>query len=197
MGRLLDRTGKKFGRWRVIALHPERMRYGKARLAVAALWMCRCDCGAERLVLGNNLRAGHSKSCGCLSREKTRKRNTKHGHACRGKVTRAYVCWQHLKQRCLNPSNKDYPNYGGRGIGIYPDYRDDFLALYADMLDPPPGLSLDRIDVDGNYEPNNIRWADSAMQARNRRPYKRRRAKLTEIRAYAASLARAAVRGAP
>jgi hypothetical protein len=52
-----------------------------------------------------------------------------------------------MKQRCLNPNNKDYPDYGGRGIGIYPDYRDDFLALYADMLDPAPGLSIDRIDV--------------------------------------------------
>jgi hypothetical protein len=193
MRKLIDLSGKRFGRWRVLALHPKRMRYGKARRAVTALWMCRCDCGTERLVLGSNLRAGYSKSCGCLGREKTRKRNTKHGHARRGKHTRVYDAWQHAKQRCLNPNNKDYGSYGGRDLGIYPDYCDDFLAFFADVLDAPDGLSLDRINNNRGYEPNNMRWADAVTQRRNQRPRKRkRRVSVEEINAYGAALARAA-----
>jgi hypothetical protein len=191
MGRLIDITGQRFGRWKVVALNPERRRYGKATFT---LWRCRCDCGVERIVFGCNLRAGYSKSCGCLSREQTTKRNTKHGHAVRGQHTRAYDAWQHLKQRCTNPNNKDYPNYGGRNIGFHPDYRDDFLAFFADVLDPQDGLSLDRIDNNRGYEPNNMRWADAVTQRANQRPRKRkgRRANVAEIRAYADSLARAA-----
>jgi hypothetical protein len=170
MGGLIDITGKRFGRWKVLAVHPERRRYGKDSHAITVLWRCRCDCGVESIVFGCNLRRGLSKSCGCAAHEATRKRNTKHGHAVRGQPTRAYVAWQHLKQRCLNPNNKDYANYGGRGIGIYPDYCNDFLAFFADVLDPPDGLSLDRINVNGNYEPGNCRWADAATQRVNQRP---------------------------
>src|SRR5262249_18299393 len=116
VGRLIDLTGQRFGRWMVLAIHPKRMRYGKAGHAVMALWMCRCSaCGTERLVFATNLRRRLSKSCGCAAHEATRKRNTKHGHAVRSQPTRAYVAWQHMKQRCLNPNNKDYDNYGGRG----------------------------------------------------------------------------------
>ena len=101
-----------------------------------------------------------------------------------------------MKQRCLNPNNKDYPNYGGREqpITIYDDYRDDFQAFYADVLDPPDGLSLDRTDNNRGYKPNNMRWADAVTQRANQRPRKRkgRRANVAEIRAYADSLARAA-----
>jgi hypothetical protein len=191
---LIDLSGQQFGRWRVLALHPKRMRYGKANHAVAALWMCRCSCGTERLVLGTNLRTGMSQSCGCLSRETTRKRSTKHGHARHGKVTRAYACWSRIKQRCYNPNHKDYPDYGGRGIGFAEHWRHSFTTWYADTGDPPPGCSIDRIDVNGNYEPGNVRWATPSVQAANRRPRKRkgRRANVAQILAFAASLARAA-----
>jgi hypothetical protein len=171
MGKRIDLARKRFGRWRVISLHPERRRYGKAGNAVAVLWHCRCDCGTERLVFGSNLRQGFSKSCGCAAREATRRRSTKHGHARRGQHTRVYDAWVHAKQRCYNPRNKDFPSYGGRNIGMHSDYRDDFLALYADVLDPPSAdLTLDRINNDGNYEPGNLRWAPPSVQSANRRP---------------------------
>ena len=191
--RLHDLTGQQFGRWTVIAIHPERMRYGKA---IAALWHCRCRCGTEALVFGSNLRQGFSRSCGCLIRDKTTERNTKHGHACRGKVTRAYTCWVSMLQRCFNPNSQSYGNYGGRDDPItVVEYYRDFVNWYADMGDPPDGLSQDRINNDGNYEPGNLRWATASEQICNRRrPSKRkaRRAKLEDISAYAAALTRAA-----
>ena len=181
MGRLIDLLGLRFGRLQVIALHPERRRYGNATFP---LWHCRCDCGEERIVFGGNLRRGFSKSCGCAAREATRKRNTKHGHAVRGNHTRAYNAWQHMKQRCLNPNNKDYPNYGGREqpITIYDDYRDDFQAFYADVLDPPDGLSLDRTDNNRGYKPNNMRWADAVTQRHNQRRAKTKKRPLSAHR---------------
>jgi len=89
--KLIDLSGRRFGRWTVLGLHPTRMRYGKAMKSIQALWLCRCDCGRESLVLGQNLRSGLSRSCGCRIPEVTRARSTKHGHARRGKVTRAYT----------------------------------------------------------------------------------------------------------
>jgi hypothetical protein len=190
--RLHDLTGQQFGRLTVIAIHPERMRYGKA---VAALWHCRCSCGEERLVFGSNLRQGFSRSCGCLSRDKTTERSTKHGHARRGKVTRAYTCWVSMLQRCNNANSQSYGNYGGRDDGpiTVVEYYRDFVNWYADMGDPPDGLSQDRIDNDGHYAPGNLRWATPLQQVHNRRPPKREyRSKVEDILRYANALARAA-----
>ena len=164
----------KFGRWRVLALDSKRMRYGRRRQAVTALWHCVCDCGSKHLVVGANLRHGHSTSCGCLKREKLIKRNTKHGHACRGKHTSIYDRWVSMKQRCFNPNNRSYANYGDRGITVCEYYR-SFENLFADILDPPPGLSIDRIDNDGGYEPGNLQWATASMQVNNRRRPKKKR----------------------
>jgi hypothetical protein len=98
-----------------------------------------------------------------------------------------------MLQRCFNPHNRSYSYYGGRGITVCERWL-KFENFYADMGDPPPGMSLDRIDVNGNYTPKNCKWATRAEQTRNRRPPKqrRRRADVTQIRAFAASLARAA-----
>ena len=192
--RLHDLTGQRFGRLLVLRPHPERVRYGKDKRAVAVLWCCVCVCGEERLVLGNNLRQGFSRSCGCLIRDKTTERNTKHGHARRGKVTRAYTCWVSMLQRCFNPNSQSYGNYGGRDDPItVVEYYRDFVNWYADRGDPPDGLSQDRINNNGNYEPGNLQWATASMQVRNQRPRKRkaRSAKLEDIQAYAAALARA------
>jgi hypothetical protein len=180
-GRLIDITGKRFGRWTVVAIYPERRRYGKAGKAIAVLWRCQCDCGEEGIVFGCNLRRGLSKSCGCAAREATRRRNTKHGHAIRGQVTRAYIIWQHAKQRCHNPNNRDYPNYGGRGISMYQDWCSDFQTYYADTNDPPAGMSLDRIDNDGDYSPSNVRWADASTQRANQRPSRPRTKKRPHV----------------
>jgi hypothetical protein len=189
----IDLIGRKFGRWTVLAIHPKRVRYGRHGQAVSVLWRCRCDCGTERLVFGCNLRHGLSKSCGCLKREKTRQRNTKHGHACKGKVSRAYTRWLSMLQRCFDPNHAGYRYYGARGITVCHRWF-KFENFYADMGDPPPGLSIDRIDVNGNYEPGNCRWATASEQVRNQRPRKRkgRRANIAEIQAFAASLARRA-----
>jgi hypothetical protein len=191
----IDLTGKHFGRWFVLAIHPPRMRYGRRGHAVCVLWLCRCDCGTERVVFGTNLRRGLSTSCGCRSREKTRERNARHGHACRGKVTRAYIRWLSMLQRCCNPNNTAYDYYGGRGISVCERWHtfDNFLS---DMGEPPPGLSIDRIDVNGDYEPGNCRWATASEQVRNQRPRKRKRQRsnLADIKAYAESLARAGAR---
>ena len=192
--RLHDLTGQRFGRLLVLRPHPERVRYGKDKRAVAALWHCVCVCGEERLVLGNNLRQGFSRSCGCLIRDITTERNTRHGHARRGNVTRAYTCWVSMLQRCFNSSSQSYRNYGGRDDSItVVEYYRDFVNWYADRGDPPDGLSQDRINNNGNYEPGNLQWATASMQVRNQRPRKRkaRRAKLEDIQAYAAALARA------
>jgi hypothetical protein len=195
MTRLIDLTGRKFGYWTVLAIHPERKRYGKTRRAVVALWMCRCVCDTERLVLGTNLRRGLSLSCGCLSREKTRKRNFKHGHARRGQHTRVYDAWQHAKQRCNNSNNRDYGNYGARGICV--ECR-NFEEFHTAAGDAPPGKLLDRIDNDGNYKAGNMRWATPLVQRHNQRRHKqkRKRAKLRDIEVYAARITRAASNGA-
>ena len=178
--RIIDLTGQKFSCWTVLALWPERYRCGHA------LWLCRCDCGEECIVLGNNLCIGSSTRC-------KRCRNVKHGQARRGNVTRAYRCWQAMLRRCFNPNCREYCNYGARGITACERWL-IFENFYADTGDAPPGKTLDRINNDGNYEPSNWQWATCREQARNRRSPKRkaRRAKLVDIAAYAAALKRAA-----
>jgi hypothetical protein len=179
--RLIDLTGRRFDRWHVIALIPERQR-SCGRPFV--LWLCRCDCGSERIVRGSNLQSGCSKSCGCL--------NTKHGQSRpRG---RAYQCWQNMKARYLNPQHRQYPDYGGRGITVCERWL-IFENFYADMGDPPDGLSIDRINNDGNYEPRNCRWATVAEQLANRRPQQKRRRKrssLAQLQRYLAAVSREA-----
>jgi len=157
---LIDLTGQRFGRWSVLALHPERSGCGRAR------WCCRCICGTERIVDGNNLRSGRSTSCRCVQREMRKK----HGQS----NTNIYQRWVQMRARCLNERHAAYPNYGGRGITIHEDWREDFSAFYADVGNPPPGLSLDRIDNDGNYEAGNWRWATPTVQSINRRRSRRR-----------------------
>lgn len=170
-----DLTGKRFGRWTVLAIHPERYRRAGASFD---LWLCKCDCGTKRVVLGSNLRRGKSTSCGrCIAREKLRKRVTKHGHTSGGRCTSIYGRWKDMRQRCFNPNNPRYPDYGGREpipVTVCERWR-KFENYYADMGDPPYGKSIDRINNDGDYEPSNCHWATKSMQVANRRPPKRKR----------------------
>lgn len=131
-----------------------------------ATWLCRCDCGNETTVLGKSLRSGMTRSCGCLRAavaRKNKERNTKHG----GSKSRTYASWSAMRERCLNPAVKEYPRYGGRGITICESWS-DFANFLADMGERPAGKTLDRRDTQGNYTPDNCRWATPMEQGRNR-----------------------------
>jgi hypothetical protein len=154
-----DLSGDRYGRWTVLSF---------SHRAPRKYWSCRCECGTEKTVSESSLRSGSSKSCGCLKNEMTRerlvKRNTTHGLS----KTPAFRIWDGMKQRCLNPNSQFYSYYGGRGITVCEDWL-SFENFYADMGDPPTGLSLDRVDNDGPYAPWNCRWTDDFAQVKNRR----------------------------
>lgn len=150
-------VGKHFGRLTVI----ERAENEGNKI----YWKCRCDCGNEVVVHGRDLKYGFVKSCGC----KKIRRIVRNAYS--GKCTSS--TWTSIKYRCFNPRATNYHNYGGRGITMYPEWIDNFKAFHDYVSQLPhfgeKGYSLDRIDVNGNYEPNNLRWADAKTQARNTR----------------------------
>lgn len=161
-----DLTGLTFGRWRVLGRAEFNGRIWS--------WRCRCECGTEKNVLGQALKAGQSQSCGCLRTERVRAAIGKHGHSVfeRGSLERSiYTIWQCMKQRCTCPTNPGFKAYGARGIKVHPAWIDDFAAFLRDV-GPRPSFdhSLDRYpDKAGNYEPGNVRWATREQQNLNRR----------------------------
>jgi hypothetical protein len=167
--KLIDITGKRFGRLIVVDLAEHTGRNGRS------LWLCRCDCGEQIVAHPENLRSGNTKSCGCLHREIDRAFHLRHGDADRrnGRVATEYMSWAAMLARCNNPNNPAYYRYGGRGIRVCKRWQryENFLA---DMGRRPQGLSLDRINNDGDYKPSNCQWATRKQQANNRRKPQRK-----------------------
>jgi hypothetical protein len=166
MGAFRDLAGLRFGRLLIIKVS----HFDKGR----ACWLCRCDCGNEKIVSLSNLSNGSTRSCGCLSRELTgarsKQRNTIHGHAKTGNPSPEYYSWHAMIDRCENPKHPQFKHYGGRGIVIAKEWRTSFTRFLADMGPRPPGRTLDRWpDPNGNYTPSNCRWATNKEQRLNRR----------------------------
>lgn len=151
--------GKTFERLTVISRAPNGKNW-KVR------WNCECTCGNTTIAHAHSLRSGRTQSCGCLHREQITQRNITHN------MTKSpeYSSWHHIIDRCCNPADKGYKNYGGRGITICDKWRKSFKAFYDYIGSrPSPKHSIDRINNDGNYEPGNIRWASKKVQANNSR----------------------------
>ena len=165
MGTFIDLTGQRFGLLTVVG------RAGSSK-HWQALWHCECDCGGKAVVQTQNLKKGVTKSCGCLQRERTKAASTTHG----GTHERLHGVWTAMKSRCNNPNNKRYKYYGLRGIKVceewsksYAAFRDWALRTGYDPEAPRGACTIDRIDVDGDYCPENCRWVDNDTQAKNKR----------------------------
>ena len=161
--RLVDLTGQRFGR--LLAL--ERA----SSVGGHAMWLCRCDCGQSTTARGTHLSRGLIRSCNCLNTDLKKARQTKHGDTpWQQEKAAEYRIWRHIKTRCLNPNMPGFKYWGGRGISICEEWRDDYAAFLAHVgRRPSPKHSIDRINNDGHYEPGNVRWATAIEQRHNRR----------------------------
>lgn len=151
-------NGRRFGRLIVI-------RFAGSNKWRQSTWLCKCKCGSTTVVSKSNLLSGRHRSCGCLLRESVGKRARTHGMS----TTCEYRAWARMKDRCYNPRNKAYKYYGKRGITVCKRWLRSFRYFFADMGTRPPKLTLERVNNNGNYQPNNCRWATQTDQNRNSR----------------------------
>lgn len=158
MPNVKDITGEKFSR--ATALRFVGIRRNRAQ------WLCRCECGREFVATGIDLRSGNTKSCGCYCADRTREASVTHGANLNRGMSGTYKSWRNMRQRCYDPNVPRYSMYGGRGIKVCDRWK-DYLAFLEDMGERPEGYSLERIDVDGDYEPGNCEWIPREHQAKN------------------------------
>ena len=159
MSKVIDLTGQRFGRLVVLG-------FDKKSNDRQYMWLCRCDCGDVVSVRGYSLRSGNTQSCGCLQKETNIKLRQTHGMT----KTRVYNIWKSMRQRCSIPSTSGYKYYGGRGIKVCNEWQ-DFEPFYKWAISNgyADNLTIDRIDVNGNYEPSNCRWITLKEQQMNTR----------------------------
>lgn len=159
---MIDLTGKLFNKF-VVINQVNNDKNGNIQ------WLCLCDCGKEKIILGSNLKSGDIQSCGCLRREKTTQRFTRHKHSQLGKISKTYKSWACMIQRCTNPNNHAYSDYGGRGIKVCQRWLkfENFLEDIGEL--PTNKHSIDRINNNGNYCKSNCRWVTQKQQTRNTR----------------------------